>query len=950
VVYACQSVDVLLLGPLEVRHDDVPIVLGRRRRERCLLGLLLLDPGRVVSVDRLQDLLWDDAEPTTAAAVLKTHVARLRSVLDPDRDGRYGLRIVRRGDGYVAEIDPSSVDVQRFRSLVDRARSERAPDRRAALLRQALAAWRGPLLEDVATDRLRDRIGTGLEELRQSALDACFEAELACGRHAELISELTDLVEAYPLRQSLSAALMLALYRDGRQADALDVYRRLQSRLAEELGLDVSTDLRQLGDAVLRGDADLDLSAADGHRAAADARSGPASRPPALLPLDGYGFVGRAEHLDLLDDVAARVDRQPTAVPVSVISGLPGMGKTTLAVHWGHRAAERFPDGQLYVNLRGFDPGGLPLEPAEAIRIFLDAFEVPRGRVPADPQAQAGLYRSLVAGRRLLIILDNARDAEQVRALLPGGAGCVVVVTSRDPLSGLVAGAGARPVLLGELSHPEAEQLLAQRIGGERLTAEPSATEAIINRSGRLPLALAVVAARAAIHPGVPLATLADELHHTLDALADADPTTDVRTVLSWSYGVLDADAARLFRLLGVAPGPDVSVAAAASLVGVPAPRGRELLAELCRVHLLTEQPAGRYALHDVLRAYAIELADRHETEGGRRRAVLRVLDHYVQTGYVAARLADPYRSAVPVDDPAPGVTPEEIVDARAALAWFRTEHNALLTATHHAEASGFDAQACWLAWTLVNVLDRNGYWHEQAATQHAALRAATRLADRYMRAESHRGLGRALTMLGDHSGADVHFTAALEIAGELADTVHEGLIRRNRALLREVQGRYRDAIGEAQRAIDLFRAAGHRMGLANTLNQLGWYHTLVGEHDVALVHLRPALAMLEEDDHRAGQAHTLDSIGYAHLQLADHEQAIDCLRRSTALFADEGDRYYQAMALGHLGDAHLADGDRDLARRAWRTAFEILEALDHRDADELRGKLRDIETPEPVD
>src|SRR5262249_3869064 len=419
-------------------------------------------------------------------------------------------------------------------------------------------------------------------------------------------------------------------------------------------------------------------------------------------------------------------------------------GKTALAVYWAHGVTDRFPDGQLYVNLRGFDPSGSVMDPADAVRRFLDALDVPPERIPVDLDAQAALYRSQLAGRRMLVVLDNARDTAQVRPLLPGAPGCLVVVTSRNELTGLIAGDGAHPVTLDLLTDDEARQLLTQRLGADRVAAEPAAVGEIITRCAHLPLALALVATRAAIRPHAELRVLAEELRDAQQRwqlLTGDDPTTDVQAVFSWSYHALTPEAARLFRLLRLPPGPEVSAAAAASLAGLPVSAVRPVLAELTAASLLVEHTIGRYAFHDLLRAYATGLAGRLDTDQHRHAAAVRMLDHYLHTAFIANRLLEPARDPITLTSPAPGVTPQHPADHQQALDWFTVEHPVLLAAVEHAAGIGFDTHTWQLAWTLVTFLDRRGHWHDWAATGRAAVAAAHRLADRTKQAYAHRNL-----------------------------------------------------------------------------------------------------------------------------------------------------------------------------------------------------------------
>ncbi|MGM1063044.1 ATP-binding protein [Saccharothrix sp. Mg75] len=476
------------------------------------------------------------------------------------------------------------------------------------------------------------------------------------------------------------------------------------------------------------------LRAVDGARAAgrlvASARADVDRHPavvPRQLPAPPRHFAGREAELAALDRLA---DEAADTAAVCAIGGTAGIGKTALAVHWARLAADRFPDGHLYVNLRGYGPGA-PLSPAEAVRGFLDALAVPPPEVPTTPDGQTGLYRSLLAGKRVLVLLDNARDAEQVRPLLPGSPGCLALVTSRDRLAGLIAVEDAHPLRLDPLTPPEARTVLADRVGAHRVLAEPAAADRIATACAGLPLVLAVVAARAATHPDFPLAALADELAGArgLDAFAGGDRAVDVRTVFSWSYRGLPPAAARLFRLLALHPGPDVGTAAAASLAGVDVREARRLLRDLADAHLLNEHLPGRFTRHDLLRAYAGELTGEEDRAEDRRAAVHRVLDHYLRTADRAAHLLDPHR--VPAEPPAPavGAAPEEPADTARALAWFTAEHRVLLAVTAQRDP-GFDAHVHGLARTLSTYLYRAGYWHDWVFAEQAALRAARRAGD----------------------------------------------------------------------------------------------------------------------------------------------------------------------------------------------------------------------------
>jgi tetratricopeptide (TPR) repeat protein len=664
---------------------------------------------------------------------------------------------------------------------------------------------------------------------------------------------------------------------------------------------------------------------------------------PRQLPAAATHFAGRSTELAALTGLMREHSGAGGTVVISAIGGMAGVGKTALALYWAHQVAHRFPEGQLYVNLRGFDLSGTIMDPAEAIRRFLAAIGVHPQRIPADPDAQAALYRSELAGRRMLIVLDNARTTAQVRPLLPGAPGCLVLVTSRHQLSGLVAADGAHPITLDLLTPDEAREMLVRRLGPDRTAAEPDTVDQLITACARLPLALAIVAARAATHPHLPLHTLARELRDAgarLDALITDDPHTDVRAVFSWSYRTLTSDAARLFRLLGLHPGPVLSVPAAASLTALTQATVRPMLAELSHAHLITEHTPGRFAFHDLLRAYATELAHTTDPAAQRRAAVHRTLDHYLHTAHAATQLLYPYRDPITLALAHAGVTQEDLADQGQALAWLTAEHPVLLAAIRQAADHGFDIHTWQLAWTLDTFFARQGHRHDWAAAQHIALDAARRSADRIGQAHAHQGLARAYTRLGRYDDAYAHYREALNLFGELGDRTGQARTHRNLGFVLGLQGRHAEALDHAQQSLDLFRTDGHRAGQAHALNSVGWYYAQLGDHRQALAHCQRALTLHQEIGDRDGEAAAWDSLGYANHHLGLHQQAVLCYLRAIDLIREIGGRYSEADVLSHLGDTHHAAGSPEAARVAWQQALIILDDLDHPDAEEVRNKL----------
>jgi DNA-binding SARP family transcriptional activator/tetratricopeptide (TPR) repeat protein len=928
-------VRVRLLGPVDVMAGGIARPVSGLRR-KAVLAALGLYPGEAVSVGRLVDAVWGERPPATAAQTLPNHVSYLRGVL-----GVNGAIVARR-PGYVLDVPAEATDVavaerliRRSRQAVDRAES-------AASLRAALALWRGTSLADVGGSGWLAEHAERLEQVRLEAVEALVQVRLELGEHAQVVTQLQQLTTQHPLRESIHRQLILALYRGGRQADALAAYRRLRTTLREELGVDPGLELQRLEAAMLRHDPALDPPPSTIIAAAGSA----VCTVPAQLPSAVAAFTGRTAELTRLDLLLAAAHRAGTdrgSTVIISVSGTAGVGKTALAVQWAHRVAASFPDGQLYVNLRGYDPGGLALDPAEAVRGFLDALGMPAHRIPAGLDARAALYRSLLAGKRVLVVLDNARDVEQVRPLVPGTSGCLVVVTSRNQLTPLAATEGAHPLRLDLLSTAEAIELLSRRLGARRTAAEPAAVHEIVVRCAGLPLALAIAAARAATNPGFPLVHLAAELRGAtgaLDAFDGGDPATDVRTVFSWSQQTLSADAARLFRLLGLHPGPDLTAPAAASVAGIPLRQVRILLTELTRAHLLNEHTPGRYTFHDLLRTYADEQARTHDSDDVRRAALHRLLDHYLHTAFAAAVLLLPARDPITLDPPKPGLTPEPHVDHDTALEWFTAEYRVLVAAIERAAAVGFDAHAWKLAWAFTTFLLRRGLWPEQLVVQRTALGAARRLGDKV-------GQGHALQSLAIGYGradrlddADTHYRLALDLYADLGDLVGQATSYANLGVVARKRGHPVDALSHAQRALELYSAAGHRVGQANALNSVGYGHAQIGDYRQAILYCRHAVTLLHDLGHGDSEAATWESLGYAHHRLGETEQAARCYQQAVDLFRRLGDRSNEAGTLASLGDTHHAAGDHAAARTAWKQALNILDEFADPDAERIRAKL----------
>jgi len=945
-----------VLGPLAAQHNGAAIpVVGDRRR--VLLATLLLHAGTPVSTDRLIDALWTGEPPRLARQALHNQVKRLRDVLGDEVASRLGTA----ADGYLLDLAEEELDTRRFAALesagrkaADAADWERAAD----LSTEALSLWRGEPLSDLPD---RSEFTDAAEHWRARRLQAerlRLDALHHLGRHADLPGPLAKLIREHPLDEGLRGQLMLALFLGNRQAEALAVFDETRRILVDQLGIEPGPELRRLHQRILRADSTLALhrtstvvsrsDATTSKRPEASAATAADRSVPQQLPATIRHFVGRTDQLEALEAVSRAERSGEHASTVLTIDGTAGVGKTALAVHWAHRVAGRFPDGQLYTNLRGFDPSSGPAAPAEALHRFLTALGFASQRIPAGLEERAALYRSATAGRRMLIILDNAHDAEQVRPLLPGSSGCLVLVTSRVRLAGLVASDGAQPLALDRLTAEEARQLLDRRLGPERTADEAAAVEQLAQLCARLPLALNITAARALTEPGRPLAELTADLREAsgrdrLDAFSAGDAATDVRAVFSWSYRKLSADAAMLFRLLGGHPGPDISEAAAASLSGRGPAATRRLLDELVHAHLLSRLPGPRYTFHDLLRAYAAELVAEYEDEDEWRAAMLRAHDHYLHTAHQAALHISAGRTALALGDLQPGALPEDIPDGERAHAWFEAEHAVLIGLVEQAGRAGLDVHAWQLPWSVAEYLDRLGRFAEIVATQRTAMAAADRLGDRVAQAHAFGSLGRALVQLGEHQEGLEQLTRSLEMQRELGDEPQQALTHTAIAHMHAMRGEHKDALQHGELALELCRRTGHLSGQSIALNVVGWCHTQLGEYDKARECCRESIELSRTMGNRTAEGAALDSLGEVHHHLGAFAEAADSYRQAADLRLELRHFQHAAASLTRLGETGIAAGDLAAARRAWAEALAILDGLDHPDAAALRTRLRDL-------
>jgi DNA-binding SARP family transcriptional activator len=953
-----------VLGPVGAWHHGVPLDLGPPR-QRGLLGLLALVGGRPLPRAELVEALWQYRPPVSAINMIQSYVKRLRRALEPERLRYQSSTVLPAvGDGYALRVPARAIDALVFRDLVSTAvaaQREGRTDRAATMLAEAIGLWQGPPLADVALLANHPKV-TALSAERNSVLVGYAQARGALGEWAQTLSVLQEVTTAQPLDEAAHAWLIHAYHVLGRRADAFALYHQIRRRLVDDLGIDPGTELAAVHAALLRDDNPSALvapvllagPASSGHvgedhgdAPALAARPAPGLPVPAQLPPDIPGFTGRTAHLDRLDGLLAGGAPLAAAAPVVLaISGTAGVGKTALAVHWAHRMADRFPDGTLYINLRGYDPGGQVMDPTEAVRRFLDALGISAQRIPADLDAQSAMYRTVVAGRHMLIVLDNARDTAQVRPLLPGAPTCLVLVTSRNQLSGLVAADAAQHISLDLLTPDESGELLSRRLGSDRVAAEPGAVSEIVACCARLPLALAIVAARGAMHRSFALAALARELRDSrgrLDTLTSVDgPHTDVRAAFSWSYRALSPPAARLFELLGLHPGPELTVPAAASLAALPLPAARSVLAELAGASLLVEPTPGRYGFHDLLRAYSTELVVHLADPDDRRRAVDRMLDHYLHSADAADQLLNPTRDPLALRPPEPGTNAEYPTGYQQALEWFTVEHPVLVAVIDQAARTEHDTHTWQLASTLTTFLERRRHWPDQVGIQRAAVASAHRLANLPAQALAHRLLARAYIETNRYDEASAELRLALDLDAQAGDETGQAHTHHCLAYLCERRGDCNLALDHTRHALTLYQAAGHRRGEATALNAAGWYHAQLGDHHQALVFCREALRLLRGLGDQFGQGATWDSIGYAHHHLGHYSEAIACYKEAITSHSGLGDRYYEAVTLIHLGDTYATTGDASAAGTVWRQALAILGDLGHPDATQVRARLSD--------
>lgn len=917
------TVEISVLGDIRTTVDGRPLDLGHTRRQAVFVGLLA-DANRSVPVDRLIDRVWGQDPPAGARSSLYSYVSRLRTALSAT-GGR--AAVGRRPGGYALVLDEdtaAAVDLHRFRALAARARRTADRARALALFEEALGLWRADALGGLDGPWAEGfRAQPHLEQL-QVELDRN-DAALDQGRQAELLAGLLSRTRRHPLDERLAGQLMLALYREGRVAQALEHFERVRGALHRELGTDPGAELKDLHMKILTTDPSLEAplrpTAAPPVRPAAAEVSVPV---PRQLPPRPSRLAGRETELAALSAGAPRL---------IVISGLGGVGKTSLALHWAHDRLADFPDGQLYVNLNGFDPAIPAVQPHTVVRDFLTALGVDQRAIPSSAEAQVGLYRSLVAGKKMLVLLDNACDTEQVLPLIPGSPSCTTVITSRNGLSGLQVGQGAHAISLGPLTFEGARRLFAARIGEERAASEPEAVDSIISNCGRLPLALAIGAARAVESPHLPLAELASELHEAetrLDALDTGELSTSLRGVFETSYRTLPEPAMRLLGLLSLVPTQDVGLPAAAAVAGLPPAPTRALLRTLESAHLLGRSTGGRYGMHDLVRLYGRERAGQ-DLSADADAALRRLIGFYADTANVGTRLLAPHdiTSDVAAEHPGESAFALRLEDRGGALEWFTTEKPCFSGILRLAEEAGLHRAVWRLAWDTYMFFRDNGYISELPDIARAGLDAADRLDDAdapFLRALAHRGLAGALLLTGKADDEPFgHLAAALSCFEDSADDLNQAHTLQALTLAFLMTGDPERAVEHAEHSLELYLRTGSSHWKPNALNTLGWCLAHAGRYEAANERCQEALRSCRASgEHRQTEAAVLDSLGFIATRAGRHREAVGHYHRSLRLFQELGNTFDEADTLSGLAEAHAELGEQEAARDAWSRALGL--------------------------
>nr|WP_243740830.1 BTAD domain-containing putative transcriptional regulator [Streptomyces sp. 8K308] len=915
---------------------------GRRHavpgpRQQRLLAVLLLSPGRVLTPDALVDALWDGGPPPTGRRQVHNAVAALRRSVAPLRD-----LVVRRGTGYLAMVAEEQIDCHRFTHAVESARRQRERGLRRDAIRtltSALGLWRGPAFAGLS-GQVFDAAAARLHEERLAAVEGLADLRLAEGEGAGLVAELKGLCAEHPLHEGFARQLMIALCRAERQQEALAAYDRIRRALADELGLDPGPALRTAHQQVLRGAPETVLTVplanrpeppqptADGWPAPAEAAPTPQPHAaPYLLPHDLADFTGR---LDEISQVVAMVDGAPaTAVSVVTLDGMAGVGKTTLAVRVAHLIGDRYPDGRFFVDLRGHTPGQRALTPAATLELFLLHLGTPPELIPQDYEARVGAWRSALAGRRVLLVLDNAASEAQIRPLLPGAPGSVVLITSRRRLAALE---GAQSLSLDPLPHNDAVDLFTRVVGPGRAAREPALVGEVVRLCGLLPLTIRIAASRLRHRPAWRVADLAYRLRderrriHEL-SLGDRSALAAFHV----SYQQLPDDQRGLFRLLSLIPGPDFGHHDAAALLDLPLARSEDLLEALLDAHLLTQRSAGRYHLHDLVLHYARSLLERHESASDQRRAFQRLTEHYLRLGHAIEHLVDPGRHLVALDSAAPSTLPtlRTVADARSTVA---IGHRTFLPVIGQARERGLLREAWQLSLVLSSCLLRQGYVDEALTGYELGLEAARSADDAEAQAVVLRSLGFAHISIGRLADALTTLRDGLAIERRRGNAPGVGRFLNNIGVAHIRMGQYADAIAALSEVTDLLGDDRSERDRAITLGNLGVAHTQLGRYEEAHEHFNQMLGLSERSDNRSTAALALINLGWVHTKIGELDTAMDYLNRGLTLNREIGSMEGEGRGRYMLADCLLARGNPAEAMRHSRDALSLARKINNQD------------------
>jgi DNA-binding SARP family transcriptional activator len=946
-----------VLGPVRLWRSGLEREIGPRQ-QRLILALLLARAGQPVGISEIVELVWKQNPPDSAVNVVYRCVGALRRLIEPGLPSRSAGRwLVHQASGYRLLVDTDDLDLLKFRDLAGQAKHAEAAEMHADAVRlyvEALSLWRGSC---AGGSELLHRSHNAFEAVDQERVAVALQAAevaLRCGGARSTLAALRTVAELNPLDEALQAQLIRLLSADGKQAEAIAAYREIRRRLADELGVDPGGDLRAAYLDVLRQgitvvgtagrstptDDAVDDPSTGGYGDRGDDRP-PQPVRPAQLPPSLSCFTGRDEILRRTITLLGERTTEDPRPAILAFDGPPGIGKTALATHLAHRLVEAYPDGQLYIDLRGFDAEGPAVDAAETLQAFLSALGVPHADIPPGLDARSGLYRSVLAGRRVLVVLDNAHDVEQVRPLLPGTAECLVLLTSRNRLTGLATAYGAELVTLDVPSRDEARAGLIARIGAARAEAEPEAVNDIIDRCGALPLALAVVAARAATHPEHRLSAVVRELleaQGSLDGFSSADMSNELRAIFSWSYLKLTPSAARAFRLMALHPGPDITMPAFVSLTGAPLRDARSLIGELIRTGLLTEHKRGRYRTHDLIRAYACELSmDSSEEE--RRLARDRIYHHYRQSAH---RATTELGSLLVLDPPEAfaGLMPAEITDAAQATTWFNAERHIVEAMVRREIEEGRTTNGWQLALTLQTFYQSDGWYLDWANTVTLALGAARASGDVRGQAYLLRSLAGASHLLGDNDEARSLLLQAMERFIDLGYLLEQALIHINLGRIDHLTKNYPRSVTHYERALRLLEPLGHQLNRANALCGLGENLICLGRHAAAMPLIHEALDLHRHGGDLNGQGMCHELLAQSYHAGGEYERSLAHRREAIELYRQSSWRTNLAECYVDLGDTALASGDAAAARAAWEEALALLDRLPPSQTAEVEARL----------